>query len=340
MPRFVFSLTWFALLCSCVLCPDILCFRTLCSGTLCMRAMGQDVSGDSVAQSKLPEVVLESKKDRVTVTVDGQLFTEYVFEGYEKPILYPVIGPYNTRMTRDYPMEKETLNEADDHPHHKSIWFGHMSVNGESFWHVGKDAGTTVQESLSVEGDTIESKNKLLDRNGMLVARDSRKIRFSADDKNRYIDYSVTYHATESQITFGDNKDGQMGIRMHPRLRIKGPVASGKAINSRGIREEEIWGKRAEWIDYWGDIDGNTVGIAVFDHPDNLRHPTWWHARDYGLLSANPFGIHHFEDQDDPHLGDYVLPKSESLTFHHRFVFHPGDFQAADIDSLYQTWIK
>ncbi len=285
-------------------------------------------------------VRLEQHEDRISVHIDDQLFTEYIFQGYEKPILYPVIGPHGVRMTRDFPMKLGTPNEADDHPHHKSIWFGHMKVNGESFWHVGDNAGTTEQTDVSVQEDTLRSVNRLVDRDGQLVAIDSRELRFSAQGDLRFIDYAVTYHAVLSPITFGDNKDGQMGIRMHPSLRIKGPVASGQAINAKGDRESDIWGKRASWIDYWGDIDGHVVGIAMFDHPSNLRHPTWWHARDYGLLSANPFGIHHFEEQPDPKLGDYTLPEHESLTFRHRFVFHPGDYQQAQIADLYQQWAQ
>ena len=52
---------------------------------------------------------------------------------------------------------------------------------------------------------------------------------------------------------------------------------------------------RAEWIDYYGpDASGRTVGIAMFDHPNNLRFPVHWHARTYGLLAANRFGTDHF----------------------------------------------
>lgn len=296
------------------------------------------VISTAVAQAQDSRIHLERKDDRVSVTVGDELFTEYIFKGYEKPILYPVIGPYGIRMTRDYPMIQGTPNEKEDHPHHKSIWFGHMEVNGESFWHVGNTAGTTEQDSIEVDGNTIRTTNRLVGRDGKLIATDSREISFDADGDTRFIDYSVTYHASESDIVFGDNKDGQMGIRMHPRLRITGPVAAGKAINANGVREQEIWGKRAPWIDYWADIDGHVVGIAVFDHPSNLRHPTWWHAREYGLLSANPFGQHHFEGSDDENLGNYTLPKGESLTFKHRFVFHKGDYNAAKIGDLYKKW--
>jgi len=286
------------------------------------------------------KVTLDQHDGKVTVLVDGELFTEYVYEGYEKPILYPVIGPHEISMTRNWPMRETDSDEAQDHPHHKSIWFGHMKVNGESFWHVGDTAGTTEQTQMTtVNSDTIRAENKLVDRSGRkIVGTDSREIRFWSDGTTRFIEYTVTYHATHGDITFGDNKDGQMGIRMNARLRLKGDVAVGKAINSAGDTSNNIWGKRAKWIDFWGKVDGHTVGIAVFDHPSNLRHPTWWHARDYGLLSANPFGIHHFEDKEEQ-VGEYRLSQGDSLRFCHLFVFHEGDHEQADISSIYDRWI-
>ena len=291
-------------------------------------------------QAQESRIELVEKVDRVSVLIDGDVFTEYIYQGYEKPILYPIIGPTGAEMTRNYPMKKGVENEADDHPHHKSIWFGHMRVNGSSFWHSGDTAGTTQQTKIVVRTNTIHSENKLVAPDGSLVAQDSRQISFGVGSGFRTIDYSVTYHASEADIEFGDDKDGQMGIRMHPSLRIKGPIAQGRAINSRGVRENDIWGKRAEWIDYWGPVDGKTVGIAVFDHPDNLRHPTWWHARDYGLLSANPFGIHHFEELPNKAQGQYILAKGETLTFKHRFVFHVGDPKQADVKKMYSAWIE
>ena len=284
------------------------------------------------------EVRLESKEDRVTVWLGDEIFTEYIFKGYEKPILYPIIGPAGIGMTRNWPMRDGVENEAHDHPHHKSIWFGHMKVNGESFWHAGETGNATISKEVLIDGNTIRAQNDLVAQDGKkLVATDSREISFFADGETRMIDYAVTYHASQGDIVFGDNKDGQMGIRMNPHLRIKGPVANGQAVNATGVTTADIWGKRAEWIDYWGTIDGNVVGIAMFDHPSNLRHPTWWHARDYGLVSANPFGRQDFEGEQ-AESGDYTLPSGESLTFKHRFVIHRGDAQAAGIEKIYRDW--
>ena len=306
-------------------------------------AFGQRASDDRIG--------LEKKADRITVNIDGELFTEYIFKGYEKPILYPVVGPHGIGMTRNYPMKEGVKIEAKDHPHHKSIWFGHMKVNDESFWHVGKTAGTTQQTEIEIASpNSIACKNKLVARDGeTIVATDSRTISFHTDGDVRLIDYSVVYHATEGDILFGDNKDGQMGIRMHPALRIsdkKGvakeygkPIANGQAINSAGDTTKNIWGKRAAWIAYWGKVDDKEIGLAIFDHPTNFRHPTWWHAREYGLLSANPFGIHHFENKKDP-VGEHTLKKGESLAFRHLFVFYPGDYKTGKLEERFKTWAE
>ena len=57
--------------------------------------------------------------DNYRVEIDGKLFTEYIPTGYNKPVLYPVIGPHGVSMTRNYPF-KEVEGEAKDHVHHAS----------------------------------------------------------------------------------------------------------------------------------------------------------------------------------------------------------------------------
>ena len=134
-----------------------------------------------------------------------------------------------------------------------------------------------------------------------------------------------------------------MGIRTHPLLRLTSDpkrgnhTATGAALNSEGDRNKEVWGKRAKWVDYWANIDGHQVGIAFFDHPSNPRHPTWWHARDYGLVAANPFGAKAF-DKTVVRSGDFTIPNGESATFRYRFVFHKGDAESAKIDQLYSAF--
>lgn len=134
-----------------------------------------------------------------------------------------------------------------------------------------------------------------------------------------------------------------MGIRTHPNLRLRNgsgvTTANGKAVNSAGHSDKALWGKRAKWVDYWGKVDGHTVGVAMFDHPENLRHPTWWHARDYGLVAANPFGIHNFEGKKKG-VGDFKLKKGEQRNFRYGILFHEGNAESADIAGSYDKWVQ
>jgi len=99
------------------------------------------------------------------------------------------------------------------------------------------------------------------------------------------------------------------------------------------------------------------VGIAMFDHPSNLRFPTHWHARTYGLLTANRFGTDHFNPKFAkakgvscrPHgteclacnsrSGDYTIPAGKSLTLRHRFYFHHGDPKSAGVAAQYGEYV-
>ena len=136
-----------------------------------------------------------------------------------------------------------------------------------------------------------------------------------------------------------------MAIRTHPNLRLQNDpdrgvtTANGQAVNSEGVRGPAVWGKRADWIDYWAQIDGKTVGIAIFDHPSNPRHPTHWMARSYGYIGANPFGLNAFEGKP-PGTGDMKIPADTSVTFRYRFVFHEGDAEQAKIAQRYRQYAE
>jgi len=77
--------------------------------------------------------------------------------------------------------------------------------------------------------------------------------------------------------------------------------------------------------------------VAIFDHPQNLKHPTWWHVRDYGLFAANPFGVHYFEGKAEG-TGDITIAVGESSTFRYRLYFHKGNDKEADVAEHYREY--
>jgi hypothetical protein len=123
-------------------------------------------------------------------------------------------------------------------------------------------------------------------------------------------------------------------------MRLKGKVGQGHIVNSAGVRDGQTWGKRAEWCDYYGPVEGKTVGIAIFDHPQNPRYPTWWHVRDYGLFAANPFGQHDFESLPNKTAGHLIVPAGKSVTFRYRIYLHEGDDQQAKVAEKYKQYVK
>ena len=286
--------------------------------------------------------------DGWAVAIDGQPFTVLRAEGLAKPILHPVLGPGGVPMTRNYPMQ-QVPGEANDHPHHNSLWYTHGAVNGIDFWSEGEGRGTIIQDSVTEldngdDGVAIATENRWVGPDGATVMTDRRLYLFDEEDSHRVIDIVVELHASHGEVVLGDTKEGTMGIRTHPSLRLVNDerrgvtTAAGRAVNSEGVTGADVWGKRARWVHYQGPIDGVDAGIAIFDHPANPRHPTWWHARDYGLVAANPFGINDFE-KAGAGTGDMTIPAGESVRFHYRFLFHAGAAMAADaVEAAWKAW--
>jgi hypothetical protein len=312
-------------------------------------------------------VKLTKLEDRIRVEINGELFTEYLFKDVPRPYCYPVIGPGGVRMTRDYPM-KDTPGEERDHIHHKSIWFAHNNINGYDFWGESSRVpwGKQVQQELievksSPKVGIIKSRNNWVTAEGKIMCSDERTIRFHADKE---MDWEVTMKASEGDITFGDDKDGMMAIRVAESMRVtkprekgakKGPFPRGEGhiVSSAGItdttdRKEHpelianggdtpVWGTHADWVDYYGPVDGKIVGFAMFDHPLNPRHPTTWHVRDYGLFAANPFALHAFEKKPAG-AGDLKVPAGTSVTFRYRIYIHEGDEKQGKVAEHYQAY--
>lgn len=322
-----------------------------------LLAAGAGCSRDAAANG----VKLTKSDDRVRVEVDGQLFTEYIFKGAPKPFFHPVLAADGTELTRNFPVKKDVPGEIRDHPHHRSLWFTHGAVNGVDFWAEsdfkkhGKIVNDSVEQSVKDGVGEIRSRNQWVGPDGTVHCTDETTIRVQGDGDARFLDYEVTLKApADRPVVFGDTKEGSMAIRlplwmtpphsyneqMPDGKRKRVPHAgTGTIINDAGVKNTPTWGKKSKWVDYHAPKDGKIYGVAIFDHPSNPRHPTWWHVRDYALFAANPFGKHDFESlKDQPKAGDLTIPAGESVTFRWRFYFHTGDQNAAKVAERYQEY--
>ncbi|HUJ22115.1 MAG TPA: PmoA family protein [Bryobacteraceae bacterium] len=299
------------------------------------------------------QVSMERGEGHISVVIDNQPFTT-LYYGHEtaKPYLHPLRSASGKIVTRGYPMEN-VAGESHDHPHHRGLWFSHGNVNGYDFWsnepsqHGGKNARIVLKSIEDASGGKqsgrIQATFNWQDPQGKVLLTESRKMVFYSEPARRVVDFDITL-TPAGRVTFGDTKEGTFAIRLAPSLEeptresLKTPKRTGLMVDSEGRRgEPQVWGHRASWVDYFGEIEGEKLGIAILDHPSNPRHPTYWHSRSYGLFAANIFGLHDFLN-DKTADGSMAVEAGSAVRFRYRVIIHSGDFQSAGIAAEYDRY--
>lgn len=292
------------------------------------------------------EMGMSMDDDGVTITIDGEVFTRYVLSSGTKPILYPVIGPTGQPVTRDYPMKPAGIHEKDDHPHHRSVWFGYEGINGVNFWHEAPNPtqhdGRQVHKKykkVELDGNTVVlvTEDDYVDGNGEVVAKDERTYRFGTDGDARWIDVTIKLWSPQGPLVIGDTKEGAFAVRVAGTMKNTAEMG-GEYISSNGDENGAAWGKPAAWVDYHGPVDGETVGIAIMAHPSSLQAEPRWHVREYGLFAANPIGAADYTKGEVK--GGLEREEGEPIVLRHRILIHKGDHVEADIAGAYADYAK
>ncbi|MBC7288548.1 MAG: PmoA family protein [Armatimonadetes bacterium] len=286
---------------------------------------------DEPAEEQRGVGVLLIEGQQVDFKIGDELFTSYVIKpDIARPYCYPVYGPGGLEVTNFAP---------SDHVHHKSMYVAQGAVNGHDNWSEMSGHARTVNLSVDVLAagpliGAIQATNDWVSANGeKLMQEITRILVYNLGSDYRIMDWTITWCAAYQGVHIGDTKEaGTLSVRVAESMEERN---GGRIVNAYGaMTEAECWGKRAPWVDYYGPVGDETLGIAIFDHPANFRHPTYWHVRSYGLFTANQWGIHDFTG-DWSKRGDYVMPKGWSLTFDFRVYIHRGDTVAADVAGKY-----
>ncbi len=319
------------------------------------------VACDSMAQKQAPnsqnsaiKFVKHEADKKVDVMVDGKLFTSYWWpDTVYKPILYPLLTASGTPVTRGFPI-KPREGERRDHIHQVGNWLNYGNVNGLDFWGNGSEGKRNVNggqikhigiEKLSGgigEGSMFTTAEWIAPDGKRLIA-ERTEFHFIAKGSTRIIDRITTLTSAGEAVTMKDTKEGSFGIRVarqlelpskqdviltdakgHPTTvkKMSNEGVTGNFRSSEGITGEAIWGKRAKWMDLYGNIGNEKISLVICDHPKNLSYPTYWHARGYGLFAANPFGVKDFTEGKQEL--NYVIPAGKSLTLRYRIVINSG----------------
>lgn len=306
--------------------------------------------GTQASAGKGVQVVANESGRRVDVTIDGKPFTSYIYpDTLKKPVLYPIVTAAGTAVTRGFPLDPRP-RERFDHPHHVGLWFNHGDVNGLDFWNNSYDIAAdrapkmgTILHKRVVEAKGGADRGELavemdwVTNDGAPLLRETTRFVFRGVGDARSIDRITTLTALDKPVVFRDNKEGSLGLRVRRELEqpaekpeqftdaegkvSKVPVldntgVTGLYTSSEGLKGDAVWGTRGRWCMLAGKVGAEPVTIAMLDHPSNPNSPTYWHARGYGLFSANVFGRKVFDPKQEELT--LTLAPGESVTFRHR----------------------
>ncbi len=289
----------------------------------------------------------------VDVFIGGKLFTTFLYpDTLEKPVLYPLMAANGTMVTRGFPLSPKA-GEPTDHPHHLGLWFNFENVNGLDFWNnsfainadkkhlYGWVKTDKIANTTSGKKGSLTYHANWTDQSNHVLLQETTTFTFSGTDHQRIVDRTTVLTA-DTLVTFTDAKDGMLGLRLAHELQIptiedkrftddkgivtvvKGDVdtiANGNYLTSEGKYGNEAWSTRGVWCKVYGKMQGDTVSVAIIDHPANINFPTFWHARGYGLFAANPLGKSIFTKESATNL---QLKKGASVQFKFRVVIDNG----------------
>jgi hypothetical protein len=297
------------------------CLTRITAVTMLLLSFAPSGSADS-------PVTFEQRESRLLIKVNGSDFATYVSNDpiVKRPYFSHIHSPKGFQVTRTFP-PVEGRDATDHATMHAGLWLAFGDISGADFWRnkgIVRHAGFVEGPVADPQGGRFAVRN-LYVSNDKSVCEEVCRIRLRVTPHGNLIVWESEFSGAED-FTFGDEEEMGLGVRMATDL----TVTHGGVITSSDGRknEKEVWGRQADWCDY----SGKGVGIILMPDPRNFRR-SWFHARDYGLLVANPFGRNAFTKGEPSRV---VVKRGETLTLRFGVLVHDGDFdpQAACRDFL------
>ena len=319
------------------------------------------------------EIIPNETQRKVDILYDGKLFTSYIYPAdLDKPVLDPIFTANGTVITRGFPRAPRP-NERVDHPHHVGAWFNFGDVNGLDFWNNSYAISanekpkygsirhrTIVNAQSGAKQGVLEIAADWVDHTEKVLLKEETKFVFKGEGDWRIIERTTKLTAQQATVTFTDNKEGMIAIRMdrafeepsnQPELYtdangnltevkvLNNEGVNGVYRNSEGLEKGAVWGKPAKWVKLSAEKGGEKITVAIVDHKNNPGHPAHSHARGYGLFSTNNMGSKSLINSEP--LFQLTLNPGQSTTFKHLIVVKTNGFATDDdMNKLFADFIK
>ena len=220
---------------------------------------------------------------------------------------------------------------------HPGIWMAFGDIGGEDFW---RNRGRVVhdrfiQQPLGAAGQGSFTQRKFYQRtDGSVVCNEDFRCTIRVVENAYLIQLDATFSgANGREFYFGDQEEMGLGIRVAtPITEVNGGAITDAAGRNGAMT---IWSQSSAWCDYSGKIDGQELGLTILCHPDNFR-PSWMHARNYGLIAANPFGRKAMRKGTTSKV---VVKKDETLRLRYAILVHDKKEDAGEAHTEYLQFV-
>ena len=258
-------------------------------------ASADDSKGEAIKEDRKQTAAVSFQQGDGTlqIVVGGQPIADYVFR--DDTILRPYFRHLRTMsgvlVTRKHPPVKG--QDCDDHATmHPGLWLAFGDLNGADFW---RNKGRVrhlrfIEEPKGKSGGGSFVVENVYEVDGRTICTETCEIAISVRPEGYLLDWRSAFQSKQD-FTFGDQEEMGLGVRVATPLAVD---KGGEIIDSENRKNgSQVWGKQADWCQYSAVVDRQRIGIVLMPSPNNFRR-SWFHARDYGLLVANPFGQNAF----------------------------------------------
>jgi type 1 glutamine amidotransferase/HEAT repeat protein len=235
-----------------------------------------------------------------------------------------------------------------DHPWHFALWFSWKELNELNYWEQWAVAGQGRTEVTEVKVSTADDYSARFDlaisyhpegKPAVLTERRVLRISPPGPDGSYHIDWSGTFTAGDGEVRMkgGTAGGGYAGMS----ARMSRDSRGWELLDSEQRRDgpcggvtRNTHGRKARWADFSlvSTTTGSTGGLAILDHPGNLRYPSQWHdiiddKMQFGYFSPAPLW-------SEP----YTLPAGKQLTLRYRILVHPGRPDAGRLEEEFKAF--
>jgi len=272
---------------------------------------------------------------RVDVAINGSPVMLYKYGGVPyKPYVEQLWSPGGAAILLDAPA---------DHLHHHALMYA-VTVDGVNFWEEATAPGR--QRHLAMEDvrgwaddrgaraefaqlldwvDPATSRALLKERRAIVLWR-------SARGGATALEWKTTLSLPEgktSAVLSGAHYHG-LGLRF-----VRSMDAGGRFFNADGAEGTVFRGRerlvKSRWCAYTAAADGKEVTVAMFDDPNNPRHPAMWFVMDepFAYMSATL----------NLHVEPLTVQAAQPLRLRYGVMVWDGGTPEERIERAYQRWV-